>query len=125
MDSTRITIILGTAAKGSGAVIQLAIWPIMAVALGSPEFQLFAVIWGATNWLSQTALGLPVGLSQTLLAARAGNHDISQTKISGFQLFAGFTTIALFLVFAIISAAKFFGLSIINPGYEQKTDLLL
>jgi O-antigen/teichoic acid export membrane protein len=125
MHSDRITVLLGAAAKGSGAFIQLAIWPIMALALGSSEFQLFAVIWGATNWLSQTALGLPVGLSQTLLAARAGKLDLAQTTNSGLQLFLGFTSFTLFLVFAVILSAEFFGIPIVDSGAERTYDLLL
>lgn len=125
MASTRTTVILGTASKGSGALIQLAIWPIMALALGNAEFQLFAVIWGATNWLTQTALGLPVGLSQTLLAARGGKHDLARTTSSGFQLFAVFTTVALIIVLSIVLAAKSFNLTIIKSADDRTYDLVL
>ena len=100
-------------------------WPIIALALGSEEFQLFAVIWGAANWLTQTALGLPVGLSQTLLAARAERHELSETTNSAFQLFACFTAIALFIIFAIILAAEMLGVALIKSGSERTYDLVL
>lgn len=109
MRRERLTTLLGIGAKGLGAAIQVMLWPIIARALGDDDFHLLVVVWAATNWLTQIALGLPMGISHTFATLPKGIGGPQKIINASFGIFLIFLVVSNAVVVSALSILSFSG----------------